>query len=70
MERLMIHYPAGLKITPKAEINLRIYEGGERILDRKISITSFLDILRTAFSAPSLDQMGGIKSTTGQDDSI
>lgn len=70
MEKLTIHYPAGLKITPKMEINLRIFEGGEKILDQKISTTSFLDILRTAISVPSLDQTGGIKSTTDQEGSI
>ena len=70
MEKLTIHYPAGLKITQKTEINLLILEGGEKIFDQKISITSFLDILRTAILAPFSGQTGGIKSTTDQEGSI
>lgn len=70
MEKLTIHYPADLRITPKTEINLRIFEGGEKTLDQRISITSFLDILRTAISAAYSDQMNGIKSTTDREGSI
>ena len=70
MEKLTIHFPGDLKIMPNAEINLLIYAGGEKILEQKISQISSLDILRTAIFTASLAKTGGIKSTTGQENSI
>ena len=70
MERLTILCPEDLKTTPKQEINLLIYAGGEKILEQKISQTSFLDILTTAICAPYLEKMGGIKSTIDQENSF
>lgn len=70
MARLTILYQGDLGTTQKQGISLHIYADGEKILERRISRISFLDILTMAFYAPYSEMMGGIKSTTDQEDSI
>lgn len=70
MARLTILCQGVSETTPKQETSLHIYADGVKILERRISPTSFLDILTTAFCVAYSEKMDGIKSTTDQEDSI